>query len=172
MAKGLSRSQARGHSGATEAPVRSSSKPISDERLQLALRTLRQDGNFAAAARAAKISPERLRKYAVEHSLIEKAERRWQIRQALPRRVQVFSNGKSLTITVGDFQSASMVGRFMSAVGHFLETNNRSVLTPFAGQSVADIDGRKHPFETRPNVLYRLSSAGEHTFEQIYRIVI
>jgi hypothetical protein len=65
-----------------------------------------------------------------------------------------------------------MVGRFMSAVGHFLETNNRSVLTPFAGQSVADIDGRKHPFETRPNVLYRLSSAGEHTFEQIYRIVI
>lgn len=60
----------------------------------------------------------------------------------------------------------------MATVGRFLETNDRSLLKPFIGQSVRDTAGKAHPFEARPNVLYRLSSAGEHTFEQIYRIVI
>jgi hypothetical protein len=84
----------------------------------------------------------------------------------------IFSNGKPLAITVGDFGSASKVGRFMAAIGRFLETNDRSVLTPFVGQTVRDISGKEHPLETRLNVLYRLSSTGEHTFEQVYRIVI
>jgi hypothetical protein len=171
LARGLSKSQARGHAKAAEAALRPP-KPISDERLQLALRVLRQESNFAAAARAAKISPERLRKYASEQRIIEKEGRRWRTRADLPRRMLLFTNGKSLATTVGDFETASLVGRFMSAVGHFLETNNRSVLMPFVGQSVRDINGREHPFETRPNVLYRLAAAGEHTFEQIYRIVV
>ena len=60
----------------------------------------------------------------------------------------------------------------MSAVGRFLDTNDRSALTPFVGRSVVDLSGKEHPLETRPNVLYRLASAAEHTFEQVYRIVI
>jgi hypothetical protein len=171
LARGLKKSQARGHAKAAEGALRPS-KPISDARLQLALRVLRQESNFAAASRAAKISPERLRKYAMERGLLEKAGRRWRTRADLPRRMLLFTNGKSLAITVGDFETASLIGRFMSAVGRFLETNNRALLTPFAGQSVTDISGKEHPFETRPNVVYRLSAAGEHTFEQIYRIVI
>jgi hypothetical protein len=75
-------------------------------------------------------------------------------------------------MVVGDFESASKVGHFMSAVGRFLETNDRSVLETFIGQSVRDISGKEHSLETRPNVLYRLSSTGEQTFEQVYRIVI
>jgi hypothetical protein len=171
LAQGLSRSQGRGHAKAAEAALRAS-RPISDERLQLALRVLRQESNFAAASRAAKVSPERLRKYAIERGLLEKAGRRWRARADLPRRMLLFTNGKSLAITVGDFETASLVGRFMSAVGKFLGEPNKARLTPFVGQSVRDINGREHPFETRPNVLYRLAAAGEHTFEQIYRIVI
>jgi hypothetical protein len=171
LPRGLTIAQARGHSAPNQSTIRAP-KPISDERLQLALRVLRQERNFATAARAARISPERLRKYAVEHALIEKSGRRWQTRPDLPRRMLIFSSGKSLAITVGDFESASLVGRYMAAVGRFLETNNCSVLTPFVGQSVRDVARTEHPFETRPNVLYRLSAAGEHTFEQIYRIVI
>ncbi len=172
LAKGLTRSQARGHAKATEAPVRAAAKPISDERLQLALRVLRQERSFAAAARAAKISPERLRKYATERGLIEKEAHRWRTRADLPRRMLLFTDGKSLTVTVGDFDAASYIGRFMNVVRRFLETNNRALLTPFVGQSVKDIAGKEHPFETRPNVLYRLAAAGEHSFEQIYRILI
>jgi hypothetical protein len=172
LARGLSRSQSRGHPKLAEAPARASSRPISDDRIQLALRALRQERNFAKAAKAAKFSPERLRKYAIERGFIEKAGRRWRVRQDLPRRMLIFSNGRSLAITVADFQSASRVGRYMAAVRRFLETNDRSVLEPFIGQSVRDATGKEHPFETRPNVLYRLSAAGEHAFEQIYRIVI
>jgi hypothetical protein len=136
------------------------------------LRALRQERNFAKAAKAARVSPERLRKYAIERGLIEKAGRRWRPRADLPRRMLLYSDAKSLPITVANAQTASAVGRFMAAVGRFLEANDRSVLTPFVGQSVRDINGREYPFETRPNILYRLSAAGEHAFEQIYRIVI
>jgi len=171
-ARGLSRSQARGHPKIVETPIRSAGRPFEAAHIQLALRTLRQERNFAKAAKAAKVSPERLRKYAIERGLIEKAGRRWRPRADLPRRMLIFSQGRSLPITVGDIQTASAVGRFMAAVGRFLDTNDRSVLTPFVGQSVRDINGREYPFETRPNILYRLSAAGEHSFEQIYRIVI
>jgi hypothetical protein len=172
LARGLSRTQARGHPRVAENLARISSQPISDDRIQLALGTLRQERNFAKAAKAAKVSPERLRKYAVERRLIEKTGRRWDVRQDLPRRMLIFSNGRSLVITVADFQSASLVGQYMAAVKHFLEKPDRSVLRPFVDQAVRDVVGKEHSFETRPNVLYRLSAAGEHTFEQIYRIVI
>jgi hypothetical protein len=171
LAQGLTRSQARGHSTPKEVPVRGS-RPISDERLQLALRVLREEGSLAAAARAGKISPERFRTYATEKKIIEKDGRRWRTRSDLPRRVLLFTKGKSLAITVGNFETASMVGRFMSAVGRFLGEPKIALLAPFVGQSVRDITGKEHLFETRPNVLYRLVAAGEHTFEQIYRAVI
>ena len=84
----------------------------------------------------------------------------------------IFSEGKSLTIMVGDLSAASLAGKYMSAVGRFLETNDLSALAPFVGRSVVDLSGKEHPLETRPNVLYRLAAAGEHTFEQVYKIVI
>jgi hypothetical protein len=84
----------------------------------------------------------------------------------------LFSDGKTLQVVVGDFASASKVGRFMSAVSTFLRTNNLAGLREFDGASVADISGRTHPFETHPNALYRLASAHDQSFEHIYRIVI
>jgi hypothetical protein len=170
LARGLNKSQARGHGRANETPLRPS-RPISDNRLQLALRTLREEKNFSAAARAGKIAPERLRKYALEKGLIEKDGRRWRVKAELPRRMLLFTDGKAATITVGDFENASLIGRFMSAAGRFLETNKRELLAPFVGMSVKDIAGKEHPFETRPNVLYRLTAGGGESFEQIYRIV-
>lgn len=84
----------------------------------------------------------------------------------------LFSNGNTLQVVVGDFEAASKVGRFMSAVSAFLRTNNPAGLREFEGMSVADISGKTHPFETRPNALYRLASAHDQSFEHIYRIVI
>jgi hypothetical protein len=147
-------------------------RDFADSRLQLALKVLRQKKSLSAAAHEVRISPERLRRYAIEKNLIEKQGRRWLVRHDLPRRMLVYSQGQALSMVVGDFESASEVGRFMSAVGRFLETNDRSVLEPFIGRSVRDISGKEHSLETRPNVLYRLSSTGEQTFEQVYRIVI
>jgi hypothetical protein len=171
LARGLTKAQARGHAKATEAFVRAA-KPIPDERLQLALRELRQGRPFAAAARAANVSRERLRKHLVENNVIRKKGRRWRVRDDLPRRVQLLSNGETRVIVVGEFAAASLVGRYMNAVGRFLNDNKVAPLAPFVGLTVRDIKGHEHPFETRPNVLYRLAVGGESTFEHIYRLVI
>ena len=139
-AKGLSRSQARGHPKATEAlasPKRPA-RPISDEKLQRALRALRQEKNLAKAARSAGVSTERLRHAAVNKGAITKHGRRWIVRPDLPRRMPLYSRGREIAIIVGDFDTASLVGRYMSAVRQFLTTNNRVLLIPIAGQSATD----------------------------------
>lgn len=71
-AKGISRSQARGHPKPKELSVSSKRppKPIEDQRLQLAFKVLRQEKSLTAAAKAAKISPERLR-HAKKHHRAE-----------------------------------------------------------------------------------------------------
>jgi len=84
----------------------------------------------------------------------------------------LYSRGQALSVVVGDFDSASRIGRFMAAVGKFLTTNNPAGLAEFAGQSVRDVSGVTHVFETRLNALYRIASSTDQTFEQIYRIVI
>jgi len=56
----------------------------------------------------------------------------------------------------------------MSAVGWFLKTNDISHLEPFIKKTVKDTDGKIHPLETRPNVLYRISHDGGSSFEQVH----
>jgi hypothetical protein len=174
ITKGLSRSQARGHPKASEASVnpKRPPRPIEDERLQIAFRVLRQEKSLSAAAKAAKVSPERLRRYASDKNIIERKGRRWSVRHDLPRRMKLFSRGEEVRVVVGDFEAASKIGRFMSAVGEFVRTNKPAGLREFEGASVTDIVGKSHPFETRPNALYRLASAHDQNFEQIYRIVV
>jgi len=173
-AKGLTPSQARGHpkAGETAASAKRPPKPISDERLQRALRALRQEKNLAKAAKSAGMSPERLRRAAINKGAITKQGRRWIVPPDLPRRMPLYSRRRQIEITVGDLETASLIGRYMSAVARFSETNDRSLLQPFAGQAVTDIKGKSYPFETNPNTLYRLTSAGGETFEQVYRIVV
>lgn len=173
-AKGISRSQARGHPKPKEAAVSSKrpSKPIADNRLQLAFKVLRQEKSLSAAAKAAKIAPERLRHFATERNIIERQGRRWIVRHDQPRRMKLFTEGSELRIVVGDFDAASKIGRFMSAVGEFLRTNKPGLLSEFEGISVTDVSGKAHVFETRPNALYRLASAHDQSFEHIYRIVV
>jgi len=173
-ARGISRSQARGHPKPSETAVASKrpSRPIEDDRLQLAFKVLRQEKSLSAAARAAKISPERLRHFATERDIIERQGRRWIVRHQLPRRMLLFTDGRAVQVVVGDFASASKVGRFMSAVSALLRTNNPAGLREFEGASVSDVSGRTHPFETRPNALYRLASAHDQSFENVYRLII
>lgn len=174
FAKGLSRSQARGHPKAGEAAISDNHRgyPIEDVRLQLGLRLLQQGRPLTAVAKEIHVSPERLRTYGSRKKAIEKKGRRWVVRHDLPRRVLILSDGKEIAITVGDFEMASLVGKYMAHLGWFLKTNNLRHLRRFAGKSVVDIDGKSHPLETRPNVLYRLSAAGTSSFEQVYRIVV
>ena len=124
LARGLSVSQARGHAKAGERPSRGPLRQIENGRLQVALHVLRQEKSFEEAAKAARISPERLRRHTIEHGLIEKSNRRWQLRADLLRRLKALSRGKALTIIAPDLASVSFVDRYTSAVEAYLRTNN------------------------------------------------
>jgi hypothetical protein len=54
----------------------------------------------------------------------------------------LYSRRRQIEITVGDLETASLIGRYMSAVARFSETNDRSLLEPFAGQAVTEIRGK------------------------------
>jgi hypothetical protein len=176
LAKGLSRSQGRGHPKPTEATIRPTKTlaEFGEALLQRGLSVLRQEKSLGKAAKAAHISPERLKHAALQRGAIEKRGRRWIVNPRLPRRMLLYSSGhpRPLVVTVGDFDTASLIGRYMAAVNTFLRSNDRNLLTPFVGQPVRDVNGTRHLFETNRNTLYRIASAGGETFEQVYRIVV
>jgi hypothetical protein len=105
LEKGYTRTQARGHAKAGEAPVstRRSPKALTDAQLQRALKELRDKKSLSGAAKAARISPERLRAALLSKAAIEKQGRRWTVKPELPRRVLIYSEGREFTPTVGDF---------------------------------------------------------------------
>lgn len=170
-AKGLSRSQARGHPKAREKYVRQP-RPIPDDRFQIGLRLLRSGKSMKEAAREIRVSAERLRNQARMKGLIKRKGSRWVVVPDLPRQMLIYSRGEAVSIIVGKQRQASKVGRYMAAVGKFIKSNNPTPLNPFVGKAVTDIRDKDHPLETDPNTLYRLTSSGGETFEQVYRVVI
>ncbi|MBU6418254.1 MAG: hypothetical protein KGQ79_00825 [Proteobacteria bacterium] len=182
QAQGLSRSQARGHPRALEPTKRSISKatkpaqaakpPKFDRRLEEGFRALRDGQTLTASAKSVRVSPERLRRYVAETGMAERKGSRWIIGPDIrPRIMQMFSNGEIQHVTVAP-DEARLIGAYHSAVGRFLNTNDPAFLDIFDGQSVTDIKGKSHPFETDPNALYRLSETGSDSFEDVYRIVV
>jgi hypothetical protein len=170
-AKGLSRSQARGHAKAGEAPIRTRKRVKSDDRLEAALKALRRTGTQALAAKEAGVSPERLRRFLRENTLAERRGRTWRITDRRLRQMRVLTDGQSKMLTIGGFDQASVIGSHLAAVRRFIETNDIAELEPFQGRSVKDASGKSHPLETDPNSLYRLAAAGSEGFEQVYRLI-
>ena len=169
LARGLTLSQARGHARAYEPSVRAK-PPASDERLEGALRALRLTGNQTTAAKEARVSPERFRRFLREQQLAERQGRRWKITDNRPRLMTALTTRGAIELKLPGFDEASLVGRHNAAVKAFMDTNEISHLQPFEGLTVKDASGRTHVLETRPNVIRRLDASGE-TFEQVYRIV-
>ncbi len=157
------------HAGATG---RRKPPGISDARLETALRTLRETGDLTVASQSIRVKPERLKRIALRRKLIRKSGKKWIVSARLPRRMLLYTDGRELIVTTRNTKSASLIGRYMAAVRHFLRTNDPSGLAEFADANIKDTGGKIYPFEINPNVLYQLGSAGGETFEDIYRIVI
>ena len=171
LKKGLSKSQARGHPKANEKNIRKP-RPIDDEAFQIGLQVLRSGKTLTEAAAEIRVSPERLRNQGKERGAIRRKDRRWIVKNTLPRRMLLYSNNISHTVTIGTFRYASKVGRYMSAVRKFMQSNNPAYLKPFVGKSIKDINEKQYIFETDPNAIYRLDRTGGESLEQVYRIII
>lgn len=172
LARGLTRSQARGHPKAGE-PFASgrSSTPPSSENLEASLRDLRAGSSLRQAAKDNDVSEERLRRFVKGNELGSFNGSRWQLKDTRPRRVPMITDGNQRNIIVPSFDEASEVAKHHNAVGRFLITNDPAHLEPFQGQSITDARGGSHPFETDPNLLLRLATRDEPAFHEIYQIV-
>lgn len=170
-ARGLSRSQARGHARAGESPIRGNRVISTDERLEAALKLLRNVNKQGLAAKTAGVSPERFRRFLRENSLAKREGRSWVITDSRPYQMTVISEGEVKNLTFDDFKQRSVNGRYLAAVQQFLRSPDIDLLRPFEGRSVIDAKGRPHPFETNPNTLYRLASAGSEVFHEVYRLI-
>jgi hypothetical protein len=170
-ARGLSRSQARGHARAGEKPIRGTKSISTDERLEAALKLLRNVNKQGLAARTAGVSPERFRRFLRENSLAARKGRSWVISDRRPYRMTVITEREVKNLTFDDFEQRSVNGRYLAAVQQFLRTNDIGLLRPFEGHAVIDAKGRPHLLETDPNTLHRLASAGSEMFHEVYRLV-
>lgn len=88
------------------------------------------------------------------------------------RETPFYTNGEFRIVAVRGFAPASKARLFMADVDRFFRTNNTTYLNKWKGEGVEDRDGHWVPFETQPNVLYRLHATDKEPFEQVYRIVI
>jgi hypothetical protein len=121
-----------------------------------------------AAAKQFGISTERLRRYQLENTRSRRVGRVWEISDVRPTEVLLASAGELIYVTLPR-DAASDVGLYWNQVENFLQTNRTFHLDAFVGKGVRDVKGKLHPYETRPNLLRRLDSAGELQFVDIYR---
>lgn len=147
-------------------------RSISDAKLERALTVLSNTKSIRAAARSIRVSQEKLKRSASRQRLIRKNGKEWKVVGGLQRRMLVYSDGRQLILTLPGIKTARFVGKYMAAVGRFLRTNQIKHIKPFAGLTFRDASGKRYPFETNPNALYRLASASDASFEAIYRIVV
>jgi hypothetical protein len=171
-ARGLSRSQARGHARPGEASIRQPRSRIDSNRFNAALKALNQTGSLIAAAKSQRMAPESLRRFLRENALAERRGRTWRITDNRQRQMTVISDGDVRDLILRGFDEASLNGRHLAAVRHFLSTNDIELLLPFEGLAVTDAKGRAHPLETDPNTLHRLAAAGSELFHEIYRLIV
>ena len=173
LARGLSRSQARGHARSGEAAVRSPrSTGALDDKLIAALRAFRSNNNVSAAAREARVSRERFRRFLDAESVAARRGRAWTITDNLVRELDMISQGRRQLVRVRGFDAASTIEKHNAAVRKFIRHRDPTFLAPFADVVMTDAAGRHHALETRPNVLLRLASSGGDGFEAVYRIII
>lgn len=141
-------------------------------RLEMGLKQLRTGDSLAEAARGIGVTPAQLRSYAISTGIVERKNGNWHFkRDRRFRRMPIYADGKRLVITVHNSKTASQIGAYTRAVRLFFETEDIKLLAPFQDQSIPDIDGKRHVFETRPNVLFRLDASGIEPFEIAYEIV-
>jgi hypothetical protein len=120
------------------------------------------------AAKQAGVSAETLRRFQKANTTSHRNGRRWTISDARPVPVWMATRAKMRSVTISH-DAASDISRHWIAINHFLETNNPTHLAAFVGKGLRDSKGVFHSFETRPNVLRKLDSAGELSFIDIYR---
>lgn len=169
--RGLTRSQARGHPKRGE-PLASNigRLPKADDALNMAISRMRRGEALSRAAKTAKVSPKRLRRYLNLHNMATRQGRTWRIYDERMRQVPIRSKGALKKITVKGAKAAAKAGGAWDAQGRMLATHDTDRLSALQGEGLTDIHGQFHPFETDPNTLYQLADTDGDAFRELYQI--
>ena len=126
--------------------------------------------SLSQAARAAGTTSNAVRRYA-GGALTQTAGGRVQVKASdrLVRPMLVPTADGPITLDVRDSRSATLLARYWSAVGHYLNTGQTDGLRRLRGRGVT-IRRQTYPLITDPAALDALADAGELTFDDIYEL--
>lgn len=129
----------------------------------------RKDHSLTSASKMMGVSPKTVRRHTRAFRK-ERGRYRPKAYDRIERVMAINEGGREIYISVRDSRHASTIGRYQSAVGHFLHTGDASVLRPFKGKRVRDASGKMHTLETDPQALYEIAERREdEEFYSIYR---
>lgn len=171
-AKGLSRSQARGHPRGGEIAL--SGRPITtNTALEPGLKLLRQGHSLSDASRQLGVSRERLGAYVKSVAGAQRIGRAWAFSDDRRRRVPFIEGGLVIPIRVAGYEPARRAGDYWEDAHRVLREpeNAEAFAHKWQGLFVRDAAGQRHFFTTDLNEIYRAAHANDAPFEQIYRLV-
>lgn len=120
-----------------------------------------------AASREEHIDPRTVRKYLRSELKAKRGYHKTKPTKNDRRRRRMLvptARGNTPTTVVGS-KNASLLGKYMSAVGKYLHTGNADALGKFKDRSIGG-----HPLITDPEALTTLAEAGALTLDQIYAL--
>ena len=169
--RGLSRSQARGHPRKREKPISGKAKsPLKDDRIAQAVARLHRGSSLSQSAADSGVSAERLRKFVRDNRIATRRRGKWRVNiKKINWEVLLYTRGRAELIKFSDPEQVSQAMSFMASVRHFKDSQDKSTLDVYRGESVRDMHGKDHPFETNPNTLYRLASSTSERPDKFYR---
>lgn len=171
LAKGLTKAEARGHGSKPMKPKAGKAYSSNQRFLEKGIKLIKSGSSLTSTAKQLHVAPERLRNYLQASSVAKKVGKRWKIGpDDRTRQMLVFSHQRAIKVRV-ELESASQIGAYMNDVGLFLPNPNPAFLKAWKDKHFVDVKGRKHPFETDPNTLFRLNQAGRNSFDEIYKII-
>ena len=176
-ARNLTRSQARGHPGLSEAYASGRTRvhiAKADTTIQKALATMRSGKSLAATAQAHKVSRERLSAFAKSSAGATYSRKQWTFTgDSDRRRVPIIVKGhpNPVTIWVRGERPAKLAGEHYNEAGHAIEKPSLFPIFEkrWSGVTITDLKGREFEFETDPNAIYRAMHADEVDWSRIYQ---
>jgi len=125
----------------------------------------REKLSLKLAARAERIRPATVLRYAKSALRKSKGDYRVKAYDRMPRRLNVVGRKGMQTVAIRSSRKASQIARYMNAVKKFVRTNSQTDLRKFRGKKVP---GTTHKFVVSPATLKKLADAGVLEIDKLY----
>jgi hypothetical protein len=174
---GFTRSQARGHPRPGEGYVSARGPPLSDAKLDAALKRLRRpNATLSGVAAETKVSRERLSRYAKDVAGARREGLKWVFDDRRIRRVKVITTQQyaPVKLRVRGFEPVHIAGLHFREAGQALRDQRRvpEFVRRWEGTRIKDVRGRWHTLSTDLNQIYSAVHMHDYSFEQFYRIEV